>query len=317
MGGVLMKEALLGAALGIGFLHAFYRALETQWPASYFSVSNAVDRSISVSLWRYLTFRTGPILAVGLFAVVSVDRAGGIGWCCAVLIGAVHWALTSGRAIFTAARLPTTNAQRNPLVVLHLALLPPVALSTLLAIVLAGPLSFLVPPIETVSSDLWTAVAAAVLGAYLVRVVSGRQQEANEAVERSRLRIKPELWREAEKAALANSTDPALVKAIMVAENLQRPTWFRALEGIKGRLMGAGSYGIMQIQSEKPLGDVESIWAACQGHLHGVQIPIRQESYGARPDMQWLQDFVRSTYNDDEGFASTVVAQYYEFAQRP
>ena len=61
-----------------------------------------------------------------------------------------------------------------------------------------------------------------------------------------------------------NNADPTLVKAICIAENIQRPSWIRRLENILGRFKPEATYGIMQVTSKKPISDKESIKQAIE-----------------------------------------------------
>jgi len=67
--------------------------------------------------------------------------------------------------------------------------------------------------------------------------------------------------------------DEAITLAVMVVENAQRPPWARRLERAKGRVIKKGTYGIMQVTSERPVSDSESIEIACRDHLRGMRIP--------------------------------------------
>lgn len=217
-------SALLGIVLGVARLHIFYRALEIGWPESYFSISSSVDRTISLHPLNYLAFRCGPVFAVLCFVGVSVDRAGGSGTIAVFATAAVHALLTHGRGAIRLLRFrPTTDAQRNPLVALHVAVLGLLAMVSGLAAVLDQEVAHLIPPLDDIASDLWTAVAAASIGAYLVKVVSSKSQAANEAVERSLGRIPDPLWQLVREEADLNDSDADLAAAIMVAGESATP----------------------------------------------------------------------------------------------
>ena len=44
-----MRQEIFGVALGALLLYIFYRAIENEWPESYYPVSNTLDRAIASS----------------------------------------------------------------------------------------------------------------------------------------------------------------------------------------------------------------------------------------------------------------------------
>lgn len=50
-----------------------------------------------------------------------------------------------------------------------------------------------------------------------------------------------------------------LVIAVVLAEVQQRPRWFRRLERLGGKVLGAGTYGVAQVAADNPITDEESI----------------------------------------------------------
>lgn len=302
----MLVEVALGVALGAGFLYVFYRALEVGWPASYFSVSSSIESGISVSPWRYALFRAAPVFLVLVFVKVSVDRAGSNGTSAAVLVGLIHTGLTHGTALIGLfSRRATADPYRNPLIVLNVCVAALVAATTLAAIMLADQMRPIIPPLDAVASDLWTAVGAAVLGAYLAKVVTAKAQAGGQVSARSHRTIPRTLWELARSEAVANGTDPELVLAIMVAENLQRPPWFRRLERIKGWFWPEGTYGVMQVHSERPISDEESIRLAVSGRLKGLRIPMSLYGDQAFVDHKALRHVIMQ-YNPDPRYADTV-----------
>ena len=49
------------------------------------------------------------------------------------------------------------------------------------------------------------------------------------------------------------------MKAVCIAENLQRPPWFRKIESSLSLFKAEGTYGVMQVKSKKRLSDEESV----------------------------------------------------------
>jgi len=93
------------------------------------------------------------------------------------------------------------------------------------------------------------------------------------------------------------NTDSALVLAILYTENLQRPRWFRRLERAKGKILRRGTYGVMQITSDHPISDEESIRLALADRLQGQQVkPDNSNCY----DSSDLERVLRDYNNSDE-----------------
>ncbi len=91
-------------------------------------------------------------------------------------------------------------------------------------------------------------------------------------------------------------------------ENLQRPGWIRAIERTAGRLLPIGSYGLMQVQSDAPISDSESIERAISTNLAERSVPTTPEGY---VDSEALRSQIRS-YNGNERFVDLVEMVYYE-----
>lgn len=146
---------IIAIVLGVAFLHVFFRAVESQWPASYFALTSGPDYAITRSLARYLTFRLLPVFVVAVFAAVTLGRADEWVIIPILLIGAMHALLTSGRALLgliRSGRLP-----RRPLLgLLHPMVMAAVVATALIGSLAASSLESVVPEIEEVTSALWT-----------------------------------------------------------------------------------------------------------------------------------------------------------------
>lgn len=304
-----MIEVALTIILGVGFLHAFYRAVAVQWPTSYFTLDTRLGYAITATPARYTAFRFLPVYLACLFAAVTLARLGESPIAGAVGIAALHAATTSGRALFSLWR-GHESRRKAPLALVHIAVALGVACAALAAIVTRRALRALVPPVDELSTGLWTAVVAAVLGAYIVHL-SRRTDDFTVSMSKSRHSISGKLWEKARADAVRHQADPELVHAIMLIENIQRPRWFRRLERLKGVFFRAGTYGIMQVQSSHPISDEESVERCVSERLNGVQVPLDDYGY---PD----GDFVRTValrFNPEVVYADSVV-QAYEFVRR-
>ncbi|MGH9890568.1 MAG: hypothetical protein ACREA0_00995 [bacterium] len=299
-------SAAVGVVLGAAFLYAFFRAIQLNWPESYFGVGELAAYAISASPVRYTLFRFGPVYGTALFAGVATDRVGTDGFVTATGVGVLHALLTSGWGLLQAVRWPAEiRRRRRPILVVRVVVLLGVVGVSALAGVSRGVFAAIVPPISEISATLWTGIIAGVLGAFVVRVSRGHPVHEHEMVERARQEIPRRLWLMAARVALERGADVDLVRAVMIVEHLQRPAWFRRAERLKGRFQPRGSYGIMQIQADRPLTDEESIERAVTERLAGVRI---------RNEHGWVDDdalaaFARS-YNPSSDYRTLLDTAY-------
>ncbi len=215
----------------------FFRAVESRWPASYFALASGPDYAISRTLVRYLAFRLVPVFAVATFAAVSLSRSMEPVVLPILALGFVHALLTSGRALLALFR--SGRARRRPLLVaMHPLVLVLVTATAGLAALVAEIFEPYVPEIQSISSDLWTGVVAGVVGAYAVRVAQSQSLDTEKVLEDSRRTIGDELWRHAAATANRYGADTALVRGVMLVENIQRPGWFRRVERQAARVFG-------------------------------------------------------------------------------
>lgn len=169
----------------------------------------------------------------------------------------------------------------------------------------------LVPRIEDVATTLWIGLIAAIIGAYLVNWSPRVQTDVETLTWYSLVTLPTGIWDIAKSAAKKHETEPALVEAILLTENLQRPEWVRRLERMKGRLFHSGTYRIMQVTSDRPLSDRESVEKAVAENLRGLR--VERNEFG--PDQESLYRILRA-YNPDERFV-TLAADFYWRLREP
>lgn len=302
--GVLVTVS--GVLLGAAFLFAFFRAVQLNWPESYFGIGELAAYAISASPWRYVAFRFGPVLVTAIFVAVSVERAGGDGSMGAIATAGLHAGLTSGWGLLQAVRWPKSiRRRRRPILLVRLVVLIGVVGIGYLAAAFSGFAAPLVPPLSDLSATLWTGLIAGVLGAFIVRISRGHPVHEHEMIDRSQREIPKSLWNLAARLAIENEADPDLARAIMVVENLQRPSWFRRVERLKGVVSPSGTYGIMQVLSDKPINDEESIEKVIIERLRDVNV----RSAVGWVDSDLLHAFAQ-TYNSSSDFLALLEVAY-------
>jgi len=310
---------VIAVFLGVAFLHIFYRAVETKWPTSYYSIGRKTDETVSRNLAAYTVFRFGPLYVTGVFAGAVLASQGHAVFIPVLLIAAVHALVTSGLALSSLVR--SGKAGERPLVsALHSVVIVLLVAVGMIAGVTATKFEKYVPSGQELAVTLWTAVIASVIAAFLVRRTSAAQLDPQQALALSRSRIPDELWNTAEAAAIAANAEPKLVHAFLLVENAQRPRWTRNLERLGGRVFGRGSYGPLQISAGRPMSDVSALTLAVGQRFQGRTVPRIDYGFGGHssPDLQWLKSFA-ALYNPDSGYIEDVgmAYQWLEYPARP
>ena len=306
-----MTEILLGGA-GALLLYVFFRAVEARWPENYYGLSDLTSYQLSLRLSSEVIFRFLPVVVVAFVASVVAESLDDKGLVAGLCVALIHGAATAGRASVSAARHSGVFGRR-----LLLAAHVGVFWSVLVAGVVGGVLGEIralhavVPDLDAMESDLWTALLAGIFGAYLARVSWKSEIQPEQFVRESTRRLDPELLTHAEVAALQHGADPNLVKAILLVENMQRPRWIRSIERAVGQWLPIGTYGVMQVRSDAPISDVESIDRAVTTRLVGATVPKTSDGHD---DYRALQRIVRR-YNGNERFVELVEMAYQQLRE--
>lgn len=305
MNSFLVQLAVVAA--GVTALHIFYRALEVRWPQFYYSASDTFTRSVSASPWRYLAFRIVPVFAVSFFVSASMRRADFAFVWSPLAVAAIHAATTNGNALLLAILHTRRSFGFWAVSTQHLVALLGSLVGGLSGLILAKQdwALRLVPSPNEIAGSLWTAIIAAALGAYAMKFSGPQSADIEGLIKKSRKSIDDILWRQAEEVAVSTNTDPLLVVSIMLVENLQRPRWFRQLENILAYLGHHGTYGIMQVQRDYQISDIESVRIACTEHLRNAR-----PYFGDFPDPDSIRE-VAKRHNGDDAFIEMTWQIYY------
>lgn len=237
---------------------------------------------------------------------MTVARAGGQPATGVVLVGIVHVAATNGRAVARILRRAQPEENVAGLLLYYVASSMLVAAACAGAILSADRLRPLVPQTDKLSEAAWTGLFAAVLAVTLQSLGRDDLSDAT-LLERARRDVGPGLWRQLSDAASRHGTDGDLLQAIVGAEALQRPAWFRRAERLKGRLQGSGTYGVAQVSAPAPLSDADSVEELAR-RFEGF-LPDRDESgFVLRERLA----FAVERHNRKEAFVEMVLAFYDE-----
>jgi len=294
-----MTGTILALVLPVAFLFMFYRAVESEWPESYSVLATNSSLWSSRSLGHYLGFRIAPVLAVTTFAAVATNRAERNAFFVALGVPLVHWALTSGRRIVRDMRASSRPNNFLPSLFVACGLFLAYTFVGVLAWLLREQAGPLIPEVDEIVTGLWTAFSAGIVAVFLTdRRVSGSPDSY--AVIGAAVRdIAPEHKAWCEKYSAASDTDARLLQTVLVVESLSRPRWFRKLEDISARIMKrSGTYGLMQVTSDHPVSDEESVEIAARDHFAGLQVPLDENDYLDWEELRRL--FAR--YNPDDQY---------------
>lgn len=140
-----------------------------------------------------------------------------------------------------------------------------------------------------------------------MRVAQGQSIETERVLLESRRTIGDELWAEAGAAAARHGTDAALVRGVMLVENIQRPHWFRRIEAIAARILRRpASLGLLQARGAPGQSEAAMLNRAVSERFVGAQV---RDADGS---LNWdaLQHFAKQ-YNPDAAFADLLWEALY------
>lgn len=304
--------SFLAAILLSVVLHYCYWKIRSDWPASYQSLIEDSAYRKALRPVRYIVFRSSPIILAAVFGAVQLERYGRPVWLFGLLLWAFHTLDTNGRALWELRYEYDDNVTKRPRQALYglmiVATFVLIQGSVLLAAYTTrntGFLQALIPDMSEIVVDLW----AGLIGAVLILVylgVSEKDSRDDAVIDRIRTRIESH-YMDYVKSRVDNPRfDFELFEAVMIAESLQRPRWFRILERLKGIVWKPGTYGVMQVRSDRPLNDFESIDKALYdfGHLFN-DVPDYD-------DDSWYSVVVARlyAYNGSAAFVETVMEAY-------
>lgn len=231
-------------------LRAFYAAFESHWPQRYFGGPRGVDPVISQTLFRYIAFRFGPVLLAAIAAGTVAARSNLPRGPVVVVVVTVHALSGSGVGLVQALR---ARRPRIAIAAYRLLALLVCAAAAVTAILIGDRADPYVPSGQEAASAFWIALAVFAV-AHVGRSLTARQPDTDALLARATREVPTEL---AQQLLAAPMPHPQVAVAIAYAEHLNRPVWARRLERIlKPR---NGTYGLMQMSSQKALSDQESV----------------------------------------------------------
>jgi hypothetical protein len=297
-----------GVVVSNVFIVLFYKTFKLKWPDLYFSVNNMDAFFISVSFQRYLFFRFFPCFLINTLVITVITKTYPlhIAYTAGAFSLFIHGFLTNGIAIYRIIKKSKRiKIYFNYSFQLFLHLITMILL-TLLGIA-SGFASrqaifiALTPSPQGLVDNIWSALITVILVEYLRLIYTEKSIKLDEVFNKSLKSISPDILNLIDKYCISNNANAVLAKAICIVENIQRPKWIRMIENIKAILGLHGTYGIMQVKTNKFISDEESVRLAIATHL--------QESNIVRTtDM--LRYYINK-YNSSEEYKDLVIRAMY------
>jgi len=266
-----IKNILIISFLNYFTLKLFYKTFELKWPELYFSTNDIVALYVSASLKRYIFFRFLPFfISITFFAGVFMkDFATSEVVKTTVFSAFLYGFFTDIKAIFYIIKKSPeikTYFNKQHQILIHFI--------TFLFFLIIGYFSGYIaknhfiknifPTIQGLVDNLWSSFFVVIFLFYIKKILSEEGLSEDYIFKNSLSKIDPRILKAIDYECKKFSANKNLVKAICIAENIQRPSWFRKIELIFGIFKKEGTYGIMQVKSKKPLSDIESISLAIE-----------------------------------------------------
>lgn len=299
----IYEGQILVVLLGILFLHAFYRIFKTVWPEFYFSLSDHTGLFISLSPQRYFAFTILPAFIVYLVLITAFGSAYTFTEPILLgMLGSTLYALSKNGIALVKALLRHQSIQIYfnywAQILLHV--------FTIFVLVIAGAIAgyfstlpivhVLLPTLEGLIDNLWAALFGAMLGGLLLRALEENRFELDNIVDKSKNSLSEEILAAISKYSTKYNADKKVLLAVAIVENLERPSWVRKIERMKGVLIKKGSYGIMQVYSPIPITDAKSIELAAKNYFADTDYQV---------DYELVMERLKS-FNDEPRFLELV-----------
>ena len=275
-----MIETLALGVAGFALLQGAYTGFKLQLPNSYANLSETHTLKVYSRMWRITAFRVLPVFVVMTLIWALAFRSGASGWVAVLIATTLHIALSNGRGFIDSVKSQRVNYGSYHLIAIGMATGGAVAASFL------GPhTQHFVPSFDTLIESLWTALFVAVLVGVLLYITKNDNESDPNSTEylitRATSDVGVQMYDRLFAEASNYNADPIFAKAIMTSEVLQRPRWIRSAEQIFGRIYGKGTYGVMQMESNKPIDDLASIKKFVQHHANMYPLSVDVSGYAS------------------------------------
>lgn len=252
----MMAASIALGAMMSSVLWVFYRHVEDEWPTAYGTVSSKFDLfSRRVIGWHLASRLVVVFAASALTAHVAIAFGGNASVAVGVLALSHVW-LTSVRALREARSLH----HRGALVATYNAILTVLLLAAAwLGLVVAPHVPWAFPSADALVDALWIAIAVAVALTAIQRLARISYENEDSKTAQATLDVGVDAIAALDTSAARHDAHAGIMRAIVLAEALQRPRWIRRIERAVGRFRPGGTYGVAQVWAERPLSDADSL----------------------------------------------------------
>lgn len=279
-------------------LYLTYRLIEFRWPEYYFSPNDKTSILFSQTLFRYSLFRVLPLVLL-LLAILGIVQKSNIlildPALLGLTIGLIFGVINDAKAIYRIIKKTDgIKIYRNHVlqITVHLITIFVLSLTGYISGVISRNTAYyiLLPDVQGVVDNLWSSFFTVLIIFIGIKLRRHLIIEVNleDVIKNSSRGISENNLKLIENECIIHKADETLVKAIAIAENIERPSWFRKVEYILSFFGYRGSYGIMQVKSDHPISDDDSIRQAIKYYFSDSKNKPREE-------------FVRK-YNNDDNF---------------
>lgn len=291
-------------------IYFLYRFVESKWPDIYFTTSDKSTAILAMNPLWFFSFRFFPVfLTITLILSLLKEDSFTLRERVAAgfMIGLIHVFNTDVRALCKIFRRDSSiHAYSNKAgqILAHL-------LSIVLILVLSllgGVVSFcnftqrMTPTFQGVLDNIWSSVIIA-LSLFIISKLPnliGNILSVDDIYKVSLEGIDSKILREINAQSLVYNVNRHLVKSICIVENLQRPKWLRKLERLKSFVSPRGTYGIMQVYSDRYVSDIQSVSIAMEKYFKdSVNLTSEEE----------VSEII-SKYNQDVTYKDMVLEVY-------
>lgn len=289
-------------------LRVFYRVFQLKWPELYFSTQDKTALAVSVSWKRYATFRFLPVfVSISLYAGIFLKNFSLLEYIYISVASSIFYGImTDGLAIIrvlTKSKNIKTYFNSWHQILLHLVTITLLVFVGIISGIAANTtfVSSITPTPQGLVDNIWSSLIVVILAFYFKDVLSGEGPAENIIFKKSLEGIDPQILHAIDKYSKEEYANTTLVKAICIAENLQRPPWIRKVEYFTKFIRHEGTYGIMQVKSKNPITDLESVKIATTNYF--------KNSHGIKNELR-VKELIRK-YNDDNNYVDIVIKIMY------
>jgi len=259
-------------------LYQGYRYYEYKWPERYFGPEDKTNIFISTKPYYYFIFRLLPVL-VAIFVIEGTVYKAGFVLFNPILLGAITGLsfafYNDGKAIrdlLINSPNITIFINKTLQYLLHAISIPLLLLTGCIAGYLTTEkrAQLLLPNIDGLIDNIWASFLTVIIAFYFLELIKKPKEiKLEEVIEKNSRKINQKIIKHIEDISTKYNADPILVKSVCIAENIERPRWSRIIESCFGCIKRRGTYGIMQVKSNKPITDEQSVNIAVKNYFKG------------------------------------------------